>query len=816
MQQPYGCIRRSGNSNSHQVMAILEQKQEVVKVPGPHLAVLGNDEASNMVRAGLQLTSQGRHEDALPHFQAAIKANPTLAFAHSVMGDAYAQSSKPNEAIDCYRRAFALEPSWSSVQIAIAQTLKLAQRHDEAIAESKAAVAKQPGNGRALEAWAQASTSVCEWDDRDQIFAALSDAISRELSSGMVPSNVHPWNAATYPFDADLVLRISRSHADNISKLAAKHSCPSLPHPLAAPLRPGERLRVAYVSSEFCDHPLGHLMNSVFGLHNRDRIEVFVYGLKRSDGSRWAKRIEETSEHFFDVSTWDTVSIAKHISDNRVHIAFNLNGWTKSHRNEVFALRPAPLQVQFLGFPATMGAPWIDYIVVDPVATPPEAEHCYSEALAMMPNSFICTDHKQAHMDLLDKPTPSRAELGLPETGMVYLCSNQLFKITPELFDVWCNILQRVPGSVIWLLKSPEVAEPRLKRRLQLRGVDPSRVIFTQRTPKTEYMRRMKAADLFLDTTIYNAFTTGCDAMWAGCPVLTLPLERLASRAAASTCCATGLGAEMVVGSLQEYEDRAVELGLNPQKLQSLKDRLSHARLTCPLYDTHTWVCDFENLLQAMWQRHASRLPPAKLQLPGAAPVLPGNRKVLPAYLPEPPAQMRVVQNPQATSSKFPVAPGVAASPAPVGGYAASTRQNTTLPPGQSLNAMQVQSAVTSSSFNPVQSQQISRSGVQYVTAPVARSVHSPATTVVQNGAVAELKAQPAVVRPAAPSRCVLPGRTAQIMTNFPADSQRPPVVMLPQTTAVQPTQLMTALPARATLSNCAVSTAGRTVVLKG
>jgi len=645
------------------------------------VAVLGEDHASNLVKAGLRLSAEGRVEEAMAQYRSAIAANPSLAFAHSCLGDAFAQSSRPNEAIEAYKKAYALEPSWHSVQIAIAQTLKVAQRHDEAIAMSREAVAKQPDNGRALEALAQATTSVCEWDDRDAIFSRLAKVLEAEHERGVVPSNVHPWNAATYPFDADLVLRISRSYADNISNLAAKQNCPPLAHPPRRELLPGQRLRVAYISSEFCDHPLGHLMNSVFGLHNRDKFEVFVYALKKSDGSKWAKRIEESSEHFLDVSAWDTVRIAKHISDSQVHIAFNLNGWTKSHRNEVFALKCAPIQVQFLGFPATMGAPWIDYIVVDPVAVPPSSEHCYSEALAMMPHSFICTDHRQAHADLLELEPPRRSDIGLPEEGMVYMCSNQLFKILPDLFDTWCRILKRVPGSVIWLLKSPEAAEPRLKKHMLRHGLDPARMILTPRMPKVEYIRRMKVADLFLDTTIYNAFTTGCDAMWAGCPVLTMPLERLASRAAASSCCATGLGQDMLVSSLEEYEERAVFLGLNPDALQDLKQRLRDARLTCPLYDTHTWVRDFECLLQKIWSRHAAGQGPGRVEVTASPPLPAAERKELVQYLPDPPLQIRRPPGavPQAVAAAKPLSgttstaskPAevvVAASPYPVAG----------------------------------------------------------------------------------------------------------------------------------------------------
>mmetsp|Transcript_20324 Transcript_20324/g.36949 ORF Transcript_20324/g.36949 Transcript_20324/m.36949 type:complete len:707 (+) Transcript_20324:76-2196(+) len=586
-----------------------------------------NPQVQQLLVQGQQCIQSGRAQESLGWFMQACQVAPEDPIPYAHLGDAYALLGQFEDVVRVYRKSLELKPDFNDVRTSLAQTYKCHGRHDEAIAIGKEALIFAPTDCKALESLISAMLGVCEWEGIDELFVRFREAIRAEIASGKKPCSVHPWNAATYPLDAALALDICRTHADYVSLVAAGYNCPPFPHPPAQPLGAGERMRIGYVSSEFCDHPLAHLMGSVFGLHDRSKFEVFVYGLKKGDGTIWAQRVEQSAEHYKDVSGMSSVDIAQQIARDRIHIAVNLNGWTKLHRNEVFSLRPAPLQIQFLGYPATTGASWIDYAIVDPVAAPEGSYQGYSEALVLMPHSFICTDHKQVHMDLLRMPPPSRAEVGLPEVGVVFACMNQLFKVEPWLFDVWCSILRRVPGSVLWLLKSPEAAEPRLRKEAQKRGIDNRRLIFADRADKNNYIRRMKLVDVFLDTPLYNSFTTGADALWAGCPMITMPLERMASRAAASECYATGLGAEMVVNSPQEYEERAVALALDPSKLQSLKQRLQQARLTCPLYDTHMWVRDFERALTQMWTFHASGERPKGFRLKVLPPPSEAERK---------------------------------------------------------------------------------------------------------------------------------------------------------------------------------------------
>ena len=348
----------------------------------------------------------------------------------------------------------------------------------------------------------------------------------------------------------------------------------------------------------------------------RSQVEVFCYALTPDDGSEWRRRLAREAEHFVDVSALDAAAIARRISSDAAHVAVNLNGYTKGARNEAFALRPAPVQASYMGFPSTSGADYMAYAILDKTVCPPGSRACYSEAVAYLPHSYFVNDYAASHADVLDDSSlPTRASLGLPPAAVVYSCANQLYKYDPDTFGAWCRILGRVPGSVLWLLRFPPAGEARVLAEAAARGLAPGRIVFTDVAPKAAHIARAGQADVFLDTPACNAHTTGCDVLWGGCPVVTLPLERQASRVCASLCAATGLGAEMIVGSLAEYEERAVALGLDPGARGALRERLRAARRTCPLFDTRRWVRDLERVLRRMWVVHCEGRGPRDFEV---------------------------------------------------------------------------------------------------------------------------------------------------------------------------------------------------------
>jgi len=579
------------------------------------------DEAIQCYMTCIQLQYQRPNN---PSMAAAWRTNPQvaaqqqaqrLAVAYNNLGGILKMQGRTAEAISCYEHIAMLQPESPEAHANLASAYKDAARHDVAIQSYKRALQIRSDFPEAFANLVHSLQCVCEWQDRDSLFVRLESEVRRDLANNRLPP-VQPFHAMAYPFSAELCIEIGKKYAEHCAATASRLGCPKLKHPPAEPLQAGSRLRVAYISSDFGNHPLSHLMGSVFGLHDRTKIEVFCYALSPTDGTEWRRKIENEAEHFLDVSSWNVVDIAGKISSDGIHIAINLNGYTKGARNEIFALCPAPVQASYMGFPATTGASYLNYLITDKVVAAPEHRHCYSEKLAIMPNCYFVNDFKKSFKDTLDESKmPKRSDFGLPEDKIIYSCSNQLYKYDPETFATWCRILKRVPNSILWLLRFPPYGESRIRQYGLQNGLDHSRIIFTDVAQKEMHIRRSGLADVFLDTPLCNAHTTGCDVLWSGCPVITYPLERMASRVAASLCMATGLGEEMVVGSQKEYEDLAVELGTNTKKRLVLREELKKRRMTCPLFDTDQWVRDVEKIFLKMWEFHCDGKGPRTFEI---------------------------------------------------------------------------------------------------------------------------------------------------------------------------------------------------------
>ncbi|KAJ4721143.1 Tetratricopeptide repeat (TPR)-like superfamily protein [Melia azedarach] len=535
--------------------------------------------ADGLVNRGNTYKEIGRVSDAIQDYVRAITIRPTMAEAHANLASAYKDSTHVEAAIKSYRQALLLRPDFPEATCNLLHTLQC----------------------------------VCSWEDRDRMFSEVEGIIRRQINMSVLPS-VQPFHAIAYPIDPMLALEISRKYAAHCSIIASRFALPPFNHPAPIPIRHEGglgRLRVGYVSSDFGNHPLSHLMGSVFGMHNRENVEVFCYALSPNDGTEWRQRTQSEAEHFIDVSAMSSDMIAKLINEDKIQILINLNGYTKGARNEIFAMQPAPIQVSYMGFPGTTGATYIDYLVTDEFVSPLRYAHIYSEKLVHLPHCYFVNDYKQKNLDVLDpKCQPKRSDYGLPEDKFIFACFNQLYKMDPEIFNAWCNILKRVPNSALWLLKFPAAGEMRLRAYAVAQGLQPDQIIFTDVAMKHEHIRRSALADLFLDTPLCNAHTTGTDILWAGLPMVTLPLEKMATRVAGSLCLATGLGDEMIVNSMKEYEERAVSLALNGQKLQALTNKLKSVRLSCPLFDTARWVRNLERSYLKMWNLHCSGQKP--------------------------------------------------------------------------------------------------------------------------------------------------------------------------------------------------------------
>ncbi|TAN54930.1 MAG: hypothetical protein EPN20_20950, partial [Magnetospirillum sp.] len=341
--------------------------------------------------------------------------------------------------------------------------------------------------------------------------------------------------------------------------------------------------------------------------HDRDRFRITAYSCGEDDGSAMRRRLEGAFDRFVDLCPVDDAEAVRRIHGDEVDILVDLTGYTTGTRTAILAARPAPVQVNYLGFPGTMGADFIDYIIVDSIVAPPDQQPNFAERLVRLPHSYQANDTRRP----IAAQRPSRSECGLPERGFVFCCFNNTFKITPILFDVWMRLLAMVPGSVLWLFQANDKVGDRLKAEAARRGVDPARLIFAARRDLPDHLARHDCADLFLDTLPYNAHTTASDALWAGLPVLTCRGGTFAGRVAASLLSAVGLP-ELITESREEYESLALALARDPARLAALRQKLRQNRHAAPLFDSAGFTRDLEAAYSRMWDTWcAGRCPEA-------------------------------------------------------------------------------------------------------------------------------------------------------------------------------------------------------------
>lgn len=562
---------------------------------------------------GSLLKEQGKPEQALAHYQEAVALQPRFADAYSNMGNAYKDLGRLQDAIRCYTTAIKVKPGFGEAYSNLASAYKDGGQVAEAVACYRRALALRPDFPDAFANLVHALAFVCDWRTREADFEKLSKMLKKQMASVNVLPSVQPFHALVYPLSLAEMKLISQKYAERAKMNVALLDMPPFKF---RPKAPGQRIHVGYVSSDFGNHPLSHLMQSVFGLHDRRRFRVTCYALSPSDASAWRRRVEAEAEGFKDVSRLGHGDAARLVAADGVDVLVNLNGYTKGARNEIFALRPAPLQVAYLGFCGTLGADYVQYAVVDREVVPAAARPHYSERLLCMPHSYFVNDHRQSARYVLDRAQlPTRAQYGVPEDKFVFCNFNQLYKIDPAIFDTWMAVLKRVPNALLWLLRFPPAGEANVLAEARARGVPADRLHFTNVAPKEEHIKRGHLGDLFLDTPCCNAHTTGCDILWSGTPLLTLPGEKQATRVAASLLRAAGLP-ELIAGSYEEYEELAVALATDPDRLFAARGKLEAARDTSPLFDTPRWVKNLETGFDHIYQRWVEGEEPADYDIP--------------------------------------------------------------------------------------------------------------------------------------------------------------------------------------------------------
>jgi predicted O-linked N-acetylglucosamine transferase (SPINDLY family) len=581
------------------------------------------------------LYEQKRHDEALAAYETALTLKPDLAGGWVGRGNVFADLSRYDEASRAYQKALALQPDSEGAWLGQGNILSALKHYDDARAAFDRALQLNPG----LEgAWSGRGNLFYELKKFDEAFAAYDRAFSLNPDlTGVEGARLHTkmlqcdWSnldaecshlirsvADGKPNTAPWAFLIISSAADDQLKCARAWNAAHHPRfngSAGQARRYGHRqIRIGYVSSDFHQHPIAQLTAGMFECHDRSKFEVTAISIGTNDRSELRARLEASFDAFLDARSWSDDEIAAQIAQREIDILIDLNGFTQHRRTGIFARRPAPIQVNYLGYPGTMGADYIDYIFGDPIVIPVAQRGCYSEKVVHLPHSYQINDAKRQIAEMHF----GRGECGLPEQGFVFCCFNNSCKIMPRIFDCWMRILTAVEGSVLWLLQDNDAAAKHLRAEAAARNVDPDRLIFAGRLPLPEHLARHRLADLFLDTLPYNAHTTASDALWAGLPVLTQLGETFAGRVAASLLNATGLP-ELIVETDAEYEDTAISLARNPDRLAAIRQKLATCRATSPLFDTPSATRHIEAALLAIYRRHQAGLPPDHIDLRGSA-----------------------------------------------------------------------------------------------------------------------------------------------------------------------------------------------------
>lgn len=588
----------------------------------------GHAELHNNLGAALE--PQGKLDEAIAAYEQALALRPDYASAHYNLGNVLRKRNALAEAVACYERAIALRPDYADAHNNLGLAVQQLGRVEDAIAHYGQALALKPDSAETLYNLGTALTDLRDHAAAIEAFdlvlalrpdhaaAARQVAFARmqlcdfsaqrafpplrdEGAGGADAVKVPPFIMLGIEDDPQRQFACSRAWA----RTALRPSVP--PHSTA---RREGRIRLGYFSADFHDHATLCLMAGLFREHDRERFEVIAYSYGPDSADAMRADLIGNVDRFVDIRELSDREAVRLVHGHELDIAVDLKGYTKDSRSHLFASRLAPVQMNYLGYPGSIGAEFMDYLIADAVVVPEDCRRFYSEKIVSLPGSYQPNDDRRP----IAATGLDRAAAGLPEDGFVFCCFNQAYKIGPAEFAIWMRLLDRVPGSVLWLLRPNPSAEANLRREAEGRGVDPDRLVFADHLPNAEHLARLRLADLFLDTFHYNAHTTASDALWAGLPVVTRAGRQFAARVGASLLHATGLP-DLVTTSDADYEALAAELAEHPAKLAAIRARLTENRLTEPLFDTRRYARAIEAAYVAAHHRRLDGLAPALIEI---------------------------------------------------------------------------------------------------------------------------------------------------------------------------------------------------------
>jgi protein O-GlcNAc transferase len=555
-----------------------------------------------LLQLGNALSAQGRYADSATQFKASLSADSAQLAAHYNLGNALRELGHPEQAAVSYRAALKLDPCDADTHNNLGNVLREMGRLDEALACYREALRLDPKLHHARMHLLHQRQHVCDWAGMDAEIAEI-----RRLVLEEPVAQISPFAFLALPGTTAAEQRLCAEHwvENRLGQLVQDGKLLAYANSKADKTR----LRIGYLSADFRQHPLALLATDLMELHDRKSFEVHGYSYGPNDHTPTRLRWERAFDHFRDIRDLSMHEAAERIHTDGIDILVDLTGFTQSSRSGIMALRPAPIQVNWLGFPGTMGAPFVDYLISDGFITPPDQAQHYSEQLVLLPDTYQPNNRERPQATI-----PSRAECGLPEDAFVFCCFNQTFKIMPQMFDIWMRLLKSTPRSVLWLLECNLWAKVNLQREARARDVEPSRLLFAPRVPIEQHLARHRCADLFLDTLPYNAHTTTSDALWMGLPVLTCAGDTFAGRVAGSLLYAAGMP-ELVTDTLADYETKALYLVTHWEELQALREKLQLTCTSMPLFDTEYFTRQLECAYQAMWRTYATYNPPRSFKV---------------------------------------------------------------------------------------------------------------------------------------------------------------------------------------------------------
>ena len=527
----------------------------------------------------------GRTEDAASAFKRVTELNPTYADGFNNLGVTLKAQGKLDEAIAAYNKALSIKPDYAEAYNNMGVTLQDQGKPDEAIVAYNKALSIKPDYAAARAQCLHQLAHICDWSaiEADQCYL---------LELGTQGKAVTPFSVLSLEDAPDR----HRLRSANVAREKYPQKAIALP---AKPTEQSERLRIGYFSADFHNHATMYLMAQIFAAHDKSRFEIFAYSYGPDKQDEMRKKLVSTVDVFHDVREMNDMQIVELARTEKLDIAIDLKGFTQNTRLAPFAYGLAPVQISYLGYPGTLGANFIDYIVADPVVIPDDKRQYYSEHVIYLPNTYQPTDNTR----IISNKIITREDMGLPSKGFVFCCFNNNYKISPTEFDIWMRLLGKVENSVLWLLKSNKWAEQNLKREAEARGISAERLVFAEKVPQAEHLARQKLADLFLDTFNYNAHTTTSDALWTGLPVVTKLGEGFAARVAGSLLTAIGLP-ELITQNEEAYEALALTLATDPKQLGEMKSKLDRNRLTQPLFDSEMYTRHLEAGYQMAYNRY--------------------------------------------------------------------------------------------------------------------------------------------------------------------------------------------------------------------